>query len=279
MTNQTYKRIAVFSIDTECPFPGADEGTHAFLGLLDELSIPATFFIVGKLAEERPDIIDAIHAAGHEIACHAWEHPYISEPPADRSRFVDQLSDEELAAHCERCVAVLTRDGVAPSGFRAPWFRVSGDNLKVIGRYFAYDSSLTERASISFMPQSGLEEIPVSTLGRCGPMVGTPFLFGPGAMTATNSLIFLARPRRVPLMIYSHSFDLGRCPAGLYTNAMKRAWYFSRCGPEQRDRLARFLVRLRDNHGFEFVRCHDLPTIKSAIDAGRPRQLRTREMM
>lgn len=249
-------RLVSFSVDTERPFAGADDGAFRYLELFERLSIPATFFVVGKVGERRPDIVDAIHDAGHEVACHGWDHPNIGEPVGERCPFISDLDDSTLANALTRCHDVLTRDDQKPHGFRAPWFRVNANNLAVIGNYFDYDSSLTRRTAARTPLPAGLIELPVSTLGTLGPRLGTSFLFGPGAMDATLAALRLMKAKQ-PLMLFGHSFDLSGCPPGLHTAVWKRAWYFQRCGFQQTNRLAKLLTAIR-HLGYKFVRCRDL---------------------
>jgi peptidoglycan/xylan/chitin deacetylase (PgdA/CDA1 family) len=250
------KPYACFSVDTERPFPGADDGVFEYLELFEQLGIKSTFFVVGSLGEKRPDIVDAIHAAGHEIACHAWDHPNIGEPPSERAPFVDELDENTLDTHFRRCHETLARDGNPLRGFRAPWFRISDASLSVIGDHFDYDSSLTIRTNTRIAVPPNLTELPVSTLGYRGPRIGASFLFGPGAMRVARTAVQQSRPR-TPLIMFGHSFDLSGCPRDLYTAAWKRAWYFNRCGRQRIGDLAGFLSSLRDS-GYRFVRCGDL---------------------
>jgi peptidoglycan-N-acetylglucosamine deacetylase len=49
--------------------------TPAFLDLLDRFEARATFFVIGKNAEQYPHLITAILTRGHEIANHTYSHP------------------------------------------------------------------------------------------------------------------------------------------------------------------------------------------------------------
>jgi len=56
-----------------------DDGPHpeytpALLRLLDKYRARATFFTVGELAVQHPDIVRAAAQAGHAIANHSWSH-------------------------------------------------------------------------------------------------------------------------------------------------------------------------------------------------------------
>jgi peptidoglycan/xylan/chitin deacetylase (PgdA/CDA1 family) len=49
--------------------------TLAILDLLDRFDARATFFVIGKNAEQYPHLITAILTRGHEIANHTYSHP------------------------------------------------------------------------------------------------------------------------------------------------------------------------------------------------------------
>lgn len=50
------------------------DGTPKLIELLDRFQIPATFFLVGQNADQHPDLVRALAAAGHTIANHTWTH-------------------------------------------------------------------------------------------------------------------------------------------------------------------------------------------------------------
>ena len=52
-------------------------GTWRVLRILERQNVKATFCMVGKTAEKRPDVVKAIRDKGHEVAVHGWDHrPY-----------------------------------------------------------------------------------------------------------------------------------------------------------------------------------------------------------
>ncbi len=57
----------------------AREGVDRLLELCDELSIRATWFILGWLAERDPTLVRRIAEAGHEVGCHSYVHPIVYE--------------------------------------------------------------------------------------------------------------------------------------------------------------------------------------------------------
>lgn len=69
-----------------------DETLTRVLEELDSLGIKATFFCVGKLAVNFPQVLRIIAARGHEIGCHSNEHTWLNKM-TER-----QLKDDTLNA-------------------------------------------------------------------------------------------------------------------------------------------------------------------------------------
>ena len=124
---------------------GARVGVPRVLGLLREAGIPATFFIPGHTVDSFPGAVDAILAAGHEIAHHSYAH-------VDPSR---QTPAQERA-DMERALAALARIGVAPQGYRSPSADLSPATLSLLEEYgFRYDSSLMADDYQPYRPRIG----------------------------------------------------------------------------------------------------------------------------
>lgn len=51
------------------------EFSQRILSILDLYGVKATFFIVGKVAEEHPDEVFRMHDSGHEVGNHTYSHP------------------------------------------------------------------------------------------------------------------------------------------------------------------------------------------------------------
>lgn len=52
-----------------------DPHTLHLLDLLARFQAKATFFVIGKYVRQRPDIVRAIHSAGHTLGNHTFSHP------------------------------------------------------------------------------------------------------------------------------------------------------------------------------------------------------------
>lgn len=114
---------------------GARVGVPKILELLQQESVPGTFFVPGWVAEFHQDKVEGIHAAGHEIGHHGYLHEWVdpSEPERERDALEKGLD------------ALMARVGVKPLGYRSPAGEVSyhvAEMLKEKG--FLYDSSMLD---------------------------------------------------------------------------------------------------------------------------------------
>lgn len=85
--------------------------TPKLLDLLHEKGVKATFFVIGKRAEQHPDIVRRTWAEGHLVANHTWSH---------YSLFCF-LSPRRLRSEIERGTESVRRScGFRPRFFRSP---------------------------------------------------------------------------------------------------------------------------------------------------------------
>ncbi len=55
-----------------------DVATEALLDILARHNARATFFMIGRFARERPELVRRVHASGHLIGNHTQTHPWLS---------------------------------------------------------------------------------------------------------------------------------------------------------------------------------------------------------
>src|SRR5262245_65538748 len=60
--------------DWDTRWHALERQTAAIFDLLDELGASATFFVLGLTAERYPDLVRAIAAKSHDLACHGYDH-------------------------------------------------------------------------------------------------------------------------------------------------------------------------------------------------------------
>ena len=75
--------------------------TRWLLDMLDAVGVRATFFVVGWVAEEHPQLVAAVRSAGHDIGSHGHDHLRAYELTADA-----------FAADLQKSVSALRSAGV-----------------------------------------------------------------------------------------------------------------------------------------------------------------------
>src|ERR1041385_6037309 len=60
-----------------------EQQNRVVLDLLERHRVRATFFILGWVAEHRPDVVRQIAEAGHEIVCHSYGHELVYDLTPD----------------------------------------------------------------------------------------------------------------------------------------------------------------------------------------------------
>ena len=124
---------------------GARVGVPRLLRFLEAERIPATFFTPGHTIESYPDEVEAVLAAGHELAAHSWAHV---DPGTQ--------TEAEERADMERALATLDRIGVRPEGYRSPSSDLSEATIGILEEHgFRYDSSLQADDYRPFRPRIG----------------------------------------------------------------------------------------------------------------------------
>ena len=101
---------------------GPAEWTEPILDILAEHSAHATFFVIGSIARQRPDVIHRMDAEGHEIGNHTWSHPYLAR----------DCQDSRVRSELERTNALIAEIvGRAPRRFRAPHYDASARVISI----------------------------------------------------------------------------------------------------------------------------------------------------
>jgi len=108
------------------------KGIDKILDWLRKNDVYATFFLVGELLEENPELIDKITQNEHEIAFHSMYHKNLNSQ--NKETFSQELSDFQK----------LTQN--KSIGFRAPTFSLNNSSSWVIDvlaeNNYKYDSSI-----------------------------------------------------------------------------------------------------------------------------------------
>ena len=95
-----------------------DRYLKGILDLLDQRGMKATFFVVGMLAREFPDVVKRILERGHEVGCHSNRHTWLNKMTQDEV----YLDTRHAIDSIEQCT------GQKVLSYRAPAFSVGNKN-------------------------------------------------------------------------------------------------------------------------------------------------------
>ncbi|MCH7604805.1 polysaccharide deacetylase family protein [Patescibacteria group bacterium] len=147
------KNILTFDIEEwyEVNYPGIDLSTldtsksdlekevQDILAICERANAKATFFVLGKVAEQKPDLVRLIQSKGHEIASHGYDH-----------KLVYELSPKEFKEDLQKSLSVLESiTGKKIIGYRAPSWSIGEEFLK---EYYEILESLGLQYSSSVYP-------------------------------------------------------------------------------------------------------------------------------
>lgn len=190
------------------------ENTERILRLLDEYDTKATFFVLGKVASRRPEVVQMIGKAGHEVASHGYIHEW-----------VDRLGEDGFKEDVRKSKAAIESiTGQPMAGFRAMAFSLNDrhawalDFLRQQG--FRYDSSILSSrlcryksgGKLSGSLDAGLREMPVSSTRIAGRdvTIGGGLFFRLAPYFLIRSVVKRRNAVGEPVLFYAHAWEFNR---------------------------------------------------------------------
>lgn len=218
---EDYYQVSAFETVIDVPswsgyLPRVERNTQIILDILGKRHVSATFFIVGWIADQFPQLVRKISDQGHEIGCHSYYH-----------RKIYDLTPDAFREDTYRAKSILESiSGKPVRGYRAPSYSITQkslwalDILSELG--FFYDSSIFpiyhDHYGIPnaprfpyFLKDQNMKEFPISTtrwLGRNLPVSGGGyFRLFPYAFTRF-SLKWINQMEKQPFMFYLHPWEV-----------------------------------------------------------------------
>ena len=88
-----------------------DASTKDLVDILDKYNVKATFFVIGKWAEQYPDDVKMLADNGMEVMSHSYAHDHMT-----------QLSNDAIKADINKCSDAIEKiTGTRPTLFRCPY--------------------------------------------------------------------------------------------------------------------------------------------------------------
>lgn len=241
-----------------------EKNTDVILEVLDEMSTKATFFFLGRIAQDIPGLVKKAADAGHEIACHNYQHLRVFD-------IEKNVFSENLAAAKKNLEDV---SGKPVYGFRAPDFSITEksiwalDILKELG--FVYDSSIypfglhdvygikNADTFIHKLP-NGLIEFPMATIE----LLGKHIPFGGGGyfriypLWLTRFFFSKLNKQGYSNMFYIHPYEVGPCiPIISELSRYRKFRHYYNCG-SGKARLGKLLKTFRFRSAIEILGEYD----------------------
>ncbi len=193
-----------------------EANTLKALDLLDRYDVKATFFVLGWIAERRPDLVAEVARQGHEIANYGFYHRNVRQMTREELRDDSRRSRDALEVACGRRVIGYR----IPQGLRFPSDMWMLDTLAEEG--YVYDSSVIpllhaqpgpmERfAHIHRSGEREIWEFPHSTVNLAGflfPISGGNYFRQMPHWLLKTAVNYWQKSFDAPFMMYFHIWEL-----------------------------------------------------------------------
>ncbi len=261
MSENPNKPIYLFSIDLEDIRDMVPNGhqfaerlpetTQQYLDFLRKDQAQVTFFVVGDVARNYPEVIQQIMNEGHEIACHSDKHIPL-----------DQLGEEAFQKDLDENINALLKAGANDiKGFRAPIFSLTQTtqwaykHLAAAG--ITYSSSVLPANNFQYgwedfgkKPKTieNVVELPMSILGN----KRFPYPFGGGAYFRVlpalliNQAFKKAAQQHETVLGYFHPYDIDTKQKGIRFPYVK-GWFYNYLMYYNRKSVFKRLERVKRN--------------------------------
>ena len=211
-------------VEVSSPRPRLQHSLPILLDLLRKYKAKATFFVLGEIAQDFPDLVKHIVADGHEVGCHGYSHRHLMD-----------IGEVAFDAEILKATKLLEEIcGTRIVSFRAPLFSVTRSTfwgLKIIKKHgYLFDSSIfptyhpfygipnephqphyiSVNNNVSFGYENGIAEFPVLTRRFLGTNVGVgggAYLRFLGHRLLVNSVTNMNR-QGWPSTIYIHPWEM-----------------------------------------------------------------------
>lgn len=217
-----------------------EQSTNRVLELFSRHGVKGTFFILGWIAERHPGLVRDIHSAGHEIACHGYNH-----------RLVYDITPDDFRMDVRRAKDILEGiTGAKVNGYRAASYSVVKETLWALDilmeEGFLYDSSIFPiRHDRYGIPGAGrfahyietkagrLLEFPPSTvklLGQNLPVAGGGYFRLLPLWLTSMALRRINISERMPAVFYIHPWEIDEGQPRLKVGAFAAMRHYANIG-------------------------------------------------
>ena len=244
------------------------DGLESYVELLESLSLPSSFFVLGEIAEKRLRFFTDLVAKGHDVGSHGWDHV--------RPMTMSLETFREDVGKCSKIMQEI--NGTQPFGYRAPCFSLDRERLEILrDSGFAYDASridFGDHPLYGSIDMSGFDKLAESIfrddtffefeattlrlLGKNIPISGGGYLrLVPWPLMRQLLLKHIAKSNIY--VFYIHPFELSQRPAPVlpHSTPLLTRYRFSLGRKEVKARIER-LVDMFCSNGYQFTTFNNL---------------------
>lgn len=220
--------------------------TRRILELLDEYDTRGTFFILGKVAEDFPELITEIANGGHELGVHGYHHyPFFKmsreealEEISSAKKLIEDISGEEVLGHRAPRFSITPETKWGLDVIVEAGFQYDSSIMPIKAKRYGWPGFTKEINEISTPLGHKLIEVPLSTMSVLGkeiPVCGGGYLRLFPYLFTKKSFEKIGKERPVITYLHPYEMDTERYPeyyfdeldkAGfLKRNKMKSMWW------------------------------------------------------
>jgi len=191
--------------------------TNQILDLLDEHNVKGTFFVLGQVAVEFPELVKEIDKRGHELGVHGFNHYQFFKMSEDQAfeeisrakKLIEDITGQQIQGHRAPAFSITPEtkwglDMIAKAGFT-----YDSSIMPIKGRRYGWPGFNQDIKRIRLSSGNELIEVPLSVtslLGRKIPVGGGGYLrLFPYSFTKWSfNRISVDRPP----ILYMHPYEL-----------------------------------------------------------------------
>lgn len=210
--------------------------TQKILRLLEQHNVKATFFLLGKVAEDFPFLVKEISKLGHELGVHGYNHLQFFKMTPDEAldeltkskKLLEDISGEEVIGHRAPAFSVIPSTAWAFDIIAESGFEYDSSIMPINGKIYGWPDFSKEIIHITTSKGNKLTVVPLSItkiLGKEIPFSGGGYLRLFPFSFINNSFKTNGKKRSNILYIHPYELDTERYPE-YYFKALKQTTFF-----------------------------------------------------
>ena len=239
--------------------------TEEILELLSRRGVKGTFFVLGVVAEEFPELVKSIASENHELGVHGYNHLQFFRMNREEAyqeldsarKLIEDLSGEKVYGHRAPAFSITPETAWGLDVIAEAGFEYDSSIMPITGNRYGWPGFTKDICRIQTPSGHSLVEVPMSTvqiLGREIPVCGGGYLRLFPEWFTKKAFEKVATKRPAIVYIHPYELDTERYP-DYYFDELNRAGFLKRQKMKSmwinRKGINTKLSALLDNYEFE----------------------------